>query len=71
LTFNDKRESGIRVGRKTDTPKPTRSWWLDAAKPDAPRELFTAALEAELPRLSPQSEMPRGGVVPRTMSKYT
>lgn len=70
MTFNKKRESGIPIGRKADPPKPTRSWWADGAKPDAPREVFTQALEAELPRLSPRSEMPRGGVVPRTMSKY-
>ena len=70
MTFNKKRESGIPVGRKTDPLKPTRSWWLEAAKPDAPREVFTQALEAELPRLSPRSEMPRGGVVPRTITRW-
>lgn len=66
-----KRESGILVGKKTDTPAPTRSWWADGAKPDAPRAVFTQALEAELPRLSPQAEMPSGGVVPRTLGRHT
>lgn len=48
------------VGKGKTPVAPKRSWWLDCTT----REEFMARHAQELPRLCPQPEMPKGGVVP-------
>jgi hypothetical protein len=65
VTCSKRRESGIPVGRKTDPPKPTTTWWEQGAKPGAPRSTFNTDHAKRMEVLMPRVEIPRGGVVPK------